>query len=228
VEWDRDATRRTARAGLLRGVLQGTLRLVLLVGLLAGLIAALRPVSAALFAPWSIGRPGGQTLTGSWVGPLRSKWGSEYHLYVELGWEPPRGRTSRAKLTGTARVCTRAGREYRLLVSGDADRDAQDVRLDLEARESRYRESLPLRGAWHGDTLRVAAFTSPFGPEGGLRGGRSTVSRSTTDQRGRFVEEYPTDLTPDQVPADSFPDVTLRKGGEPEFRAGCAHLTAAV
>ena len=225
--WDRDATRRTARAGLLRRTLRGALGLVLLVGALVGLTMALRPVSALLFAPWSVARPDGQTLTGAWVGPLRSQWGSEYHLYLELDWGPPRGRTSRANLTGTARVCNRAGQEFRLAVSGDANRDAQDVRLDLEARESQYRESLPLRGAWHGETLHVAAFTSPFGPEGGLRGGRSTVSRSTTDQHGRFVAEYPTNLPPDQVPADSFPEVMLRKGGEAQYQAGCRRLTTA-
>lgn len=202
------------------------LRLALVAGLLVGLTAVLRPVSAMLFAPWSIARPGGQTLTGNWVGDLRSKWGSEYHLYLELGWEPPRGRTARARLTGAARVCNRAGREHRLVVSGDADRDAADVRLDLEAGDSRYRESLPLRGAWHGETLRLSAFTSPFGPEGELRGGRSTVSRSTTDEQGQFVDEYPTDLAPDQVPGDSFPDVILRKAGEAEYQAGCARLTA--
>jgi hypothetical protein len=132
------------------------------------------------------------------------------------------GLESRGQGTGgAALVCNRVGKEFRLALSGDADRDAQDVRVDLEARDSRYRESLPLRGAWHGETLRLAAFTSPFGPEGELRGGRSTVSRSETDQDGRSVEVYPTDLDSDQVPADSFPDVTLRKGSEADYQAGC-------
>jgi hypothetical protein len=224
MDWDLDAARRSARTRLLRRVARSAGGVLLAIGALVGLSVALRPVSAVLFAPWAIARPGGETLTGAWIGPLRSQWGSEYYLSMELGWEPPRGRTSRAKLTGMARVCNRAGHELRLAVSGDADRDAEDVRLDLEARDSRYRESLPLRGAWRGETLHMTAFTSPFGPEGALRGGRSTVSRSTTDRNGHFVAEYPADLAPDQVPGDSFPEVTLRKGGEAEYRAGCGSL----
>ena len=222
----REASVRAARAGLLRRVGRSALCLALAVALLIGLTAVLTPIFALLFAPWAIDWGGGPTLTGAWVGPLRSNWGSEYHLYVELGWEPPRGRTSRAYLTGTAWVCNRTGAEFRLEVRGDADRAAQDVDLDLEASASGYGESLPLRGAWHGDTLRLSAFTSPFGPEGELRGSRSTVSSSTTDKNGRFVALYPTGLGPNQVPADSFPDVTLRKGGEAEYEAGCTSLRA--
>ena len=181
-----------------------------------------------------MGLGGSPTITGSWVGPLRSKWGAEYVLLVNLEWDPPRIRgasrrgraSSRGDLTGTARICNRSGKVLHLALGGDADRSASDVQIDLEARESRYRESLPLRGAWHGDTLDLSAFTTPFGPEGELRGARSTVSSTTTDQAGRMVELYPTDLTPDQVPADSFPRVTLQKGGESEFRAGCQSIRA--
>ena len=217
---------RAERARLLRGCGRNVQGLALAVAIIVGLMAVLTPVSAFLFAPWAIGLDGGATLTGTWVGPLRSKWGSEYHVYLDLDWVAPRGRTSRAGLSGTARVCNRSGKEFRMEVRGDADRSASDVRIDVEARESRYRESLPLRGAWHGDTLQLSAFTSPFGPEGELRGGRSTVSSSTTDQAGRLVELYPTDLGPNQVPADSFPQVTLRKGGEAEYRAGCRAIQA--
>lgn len=193
----------------------------------------LTPVSAFILAPWSMGLGGGPTLTGTWVGPLRSQWGSEYHLSLDLAYEPPHGHTSRRRrtrlrgeLVGEARICNRAGKEFRLEVSGSADRPANDVEINLEARDSQYRESLPLRGAWHGETLRLAAFTSPFGPEGELRGSRSTVSSSTTDAAGQLVALYPTDLGPDQVPADSFPDVTLHKGGEAEFRSGCRTIAS--
>ena len=207
----------THRRGIGRDVLHAALVIILLVAV----VAVLRPISALLFAPWAIGIDGGPTLTGTWVGPMRSKWGSEYYLYLDLGWEPPRGRTPRARLTGEAWICNRAGNEFRLVVSGDADRQAQNVRIDAEARDSRYRESLPLRGAWNRDTLQLSAFTSPFGPEGELRGSRSTVSSSTSDAAGRFVELYPTGLGPDQVPADSFPDLTLHKGGSADYQAQC-------
>jgi hypothetical protein len=222
VDWSQEASLRRARARPLGGCRRSLLSIALAVVLLIGVAVLLTPVSALLFAPWAIGLDGSPTLTGTWVGPMRSKWGSEYHLYLDLGWEPPRGRTARARLIGEAWICNRAGTGFRLEVSGDADRSANDVRIDVEARESRYRESLPLRGAWDGgETLRLSAFTSPFGPEGELRGSRSTVSSSTTDATGRLVELYPTDLTPDQVPADSFPEVTLRKGGEADYQAGC-------
>jgi len=126
VSRSREASVRAARAGLLRRVGRSALCLALAVALLIGLTAVLTPIFALLFAPWAIDWGGGPTLTGAWVGPLRSNWGSEYHLYVELGWEPPRGRTSRAYLTGTAWVCNRTGAEFRLEVRGDADRAAQD------------------------------------------------------------------------------------------------------
>lgn len=226
MDWDRDAMMRAERARLLRGCGRNVLGLLLAVAIVVAVASILTPVSAFLFAPWAIGLGGSPTLTGNWVGPLRSKWGGEYHLYLDLDWVPPRGRTSRAGLAGTARICNRFGKELHLTVSGDADRSASDVRIDVEARESRYRESLPLRGSWHGDTLRLSAFTSPFGPEGELRGARSTVSSSTTDEAGRFVQLYPTGLTPDQVPSDSFPEVTLRKDGEAEYRAGCRAIQA--
>jgi hypothetical protein len=219
-----EASIRAARARLLRRIGRSVLNLTLGIVLLIGLAVVLTPVSALIFAPWAMGQGGSPTLTGTWVGPLRSKWGSEYHLYLDLGWEPPRGRTSRASLTGSAWICNRVGTEFHLEVSGDADRGAQDVRVDVEARDSRYRESLPLRGAWHGDTLQLTAFTSPFGPEGELRGGRSSVSSTHSDATGRSVEVYPTGLGSDQVPADSFPAVTLRKGSEAEYQAGCRGL----
>jgi hypothetical protein len=224
VDSSREARIRAARAGLLRGIGRGVVRLVLVLVLLFGLTVLLTSISALIFAPWSIDWGGSPTLTGAWTGPLRSKWGSEYHVFLELDWEAPRGRTSRAGLVGTAWICNRAGREIRLDIRGDANRDASDVRLDLEAHDSPYRESLPLRGVWHGETLRLSAFTSPFGPEGELRGARSTVSSTTTDQAGRLVELYPTGLGSDQMPADSFPDVTLRKAGEAEHEAGCRAL----
>jgi hypothetical protein len=202
---------------------------------IGGVSTILTPIYTMLFAPWALDQGGRPTLTGAWVGPLRSKWGSEYHLYLDLRLDPPsvtrrrrgsaRRGLSRPDLVGEARICNRAGKEFRLEVRGDADRDAQDVQVDAEARDSQYRESLPLRGAWDGEeTLRLTAFTSPFGPEGELRGGRATVSSTTTDATGRLVELYPADLTPDQVPADSFPEVTLHKGGEAEHRAGCKAL----
>jgi hypothetical protein len=232
VDWDREARLRAERARLLRGCGRNILGLVLAVAILAGLQAVLTPISQLLFAPWSLGLGGGPTLTGTWVGPLRSKWGSEYYLHLDLAWDPPRlsssrnSRSSGGDLTGTARICNRSGKEFAMAVGGDANRSASDVRIDVEARASRYRESLPLRGAWHGDTLDLSAFTTPFGPEGELRGARSTVTSTTTDQAGRLVELYPTGLTPDQVPGDSFPQVKLRKGGEAEYRAGCRSIQA--
>ena len=226
---NREAPAWAARPRPRRRVGTGILRGVLVLILLVALYEAFAPIYALLFAPWAIDLGGRPTLTGTWVGPMRSRWGSAYHLYLDLRWEPPRARSSRrgrvssrGTLVGEARICNPAGKEFRLEVRGDADRDAQDVRVDADARESQYRESLPLRGAWDGgETLRLSAFTSPFGPEGELRGGRSTVTSTTTDAAGHLVELYPTDLGPDRVPGDSFPDVTLRKGGEADHQVGC-------
>jgi hypothetical protein len=206
-------------------------RIALVVLLFLAFAFLLERINMVLFAPWAMSLTGGPTLTGVWVGPMRSHWGSEYYLHLDLQWEPPGFRRSRsagsgfrADLIGEARICNRAGKEFRLAVRGDADRDALDVRVDAEARDSQYRESLPLRGSWRGDTLHLSAFTMPFGPEGDLRGARSTVSSSTTDAEGRFVRLYPRDLTPNQVPADSFPEFTMRKGVEADFLTGCAAI----
>jgi hypothetical protein len=226
VDDDYEARLREARGRLLRGIGRNVARLGLAVGALVALSMLLTAVSEVLFAPWALGWGGSPTLTGEWAGPLRSKWGSEYYLYLDLDWKAPRGRTSRAGLIGAARICTRAGKEHQMTISGDADPSAQDVRIDVEARQSRYRESLPLRGAWDGETLRLSAFTTPFGPDGELIGGRAMVSSSTTDREGRFVSLYPTNLTPNQVPADDFPEVTLRKGGAAAYQSGCQALRA--
>ena len=203
---------------------------MLLVGLLLFAAFVLTEVSRWILAPWSISTDGSPTLTGTWVGPLRSKWGSEYHLLVNVDWDPPRTRRGSrrrrpdGRLVGEALVCNRAGKEFRLTVSGDANRSASDVQIDLEARDSQYRESLPLQGSWHGETLQMSAFTSPFGQEGELRGARSSVSSSTTDKDGQFVSLYPENLGPNQIPADSFPEVTLKKGGQADYEAGCRAL----
>lgn len=217
-----------ARPRRRRWGVQGVLPLALLLIALTALALVFDSISLFLYAPWARSVDGGPTLTGTWVGPLRSRWDSEYYLSLDLQWDPPRYRSSRGRrrgfrgdLIGEARICNRAGKVFRLAVDGDANRDAQDVRVSAEARESQHRESLPLRGAWHGETLQLTAFTTPFGPEGELRGGRSTVSSSTSDANGQFVELYPSNLTQDQVPSDSFPEITLRKGDEAAFRAGC-------
>lgn len=65
--------------------------LVLVAGLVIAATYALTPIVALIFAPWSISQGGSPTLTGTWAGPLRSKWGSEYHLLLSLDWESPGG-----------------------------------------------------------------------------------------------------------------------------------------
>ena len=113
--------RSRSRGGCGRDLLGAALALGLLVAIA---VFVLEPVHTLLFAPWSIGRDGSPTLTGTWVGPLRSRWGSDYYLYLDLKLEPPRlrgrrgsrrsRRSPRADLVGEARVCNQAGKEFRL------------------------------------------------------------------------------------------------------------------
>jgi hypothetical protein len=58
--------------------------LVIGVVLLVAVTFGAEAVSRALFAPWSIGFFGRDTLTGDWVGSLQARQGAEYGLYIDL------------------------------------------------------------------------------------------------------------------------------------------------
>ena len=45
-------------------------------------------VSRALFASWSIGLFGRNTLTGSWIGSMRAKQGAVFGVFVHLDYKP--------------------------------------------------------------------------------------------------------------------------------------------
>ena len=112
---------RAQRARLLGGCGRNILGLVLVVAIIVAAYTILTPISQFIVAPWSMGLGGSPTMTGSWVGSLRSKWGGEYYLHLTLEWDPPsmrgssrsRRASSRGDLTGTARICNRAGKEFR-------------------------------------------------------------------------------------------------------------------
>jgi hypothetical protein len=44
-------------------------------------------VGRLLFAPWSIGLGGRETLTGPWAGSLKTRWGTGYGLFLALEYK---------------------------------------------------------------------------------------------------------------------------------------------
>jgi hypothetical protein len=160
-------------------------------------------------APWSYGNP---SLTGTWHGPLQARLGARYHLLMEIEYyEQSRsgrrrsraGRSSR-NLEGTAKLCSPKGATFDYELSGQADRDARDIRLIIEYVDpSQSALDLPLNGAWAGQTLSVRTDKNPFDPDGSFRPVRSVSSAD---------------------PDNSFAPIELRKGNLADFETACRQL----
>ena len=115
-----------ARSGSVTTMSRG--RMWLIAGLLVvGIGLGVPLVGRALFASWSIGLFGRDTLTGSWIGTMRAKQGAEFGLFLELDYKSREGSYRRshvsgknANLEGRATICTPAGERYDYTVSGFA------------------------------------------------------------------------------------------------------------
>jgi hypothetical protein len=148
---------------------------VLLTGiiLLVVVIVGVDVVSRILFAPWSIGVFGRDTLTGSWVGTLRAQQGAEYGLSLDLGYKGRDGGGYRGSalgstnLTGHAIICSPTGERFKYDVSGDASRSGVIEDLWLEYGDpSLSALKLRLSGRWRAPSLTLEPNANPFLPDG--------------------------------------------------------------
>ncbi len=168
-------------------------------------------VSRILFAPWSIGVLGRDTMTGSWVGEMRAQQGAVYGLFLDLDYKSRgvggrrgsnAGQTS--NLEGHAILCTPTGERFDYAVSGHANRSGNVETLWLEYGDpSLSALNLRLSGRWRATELSLTPDANPFLPDGRFV---STRALSSAD------------------PDDSFAPAVLTKGGSDEFEDICQRV----
>jgi hypothetical protein len=170
-------------------------------------LAVVVAVIAVVAYPWAIPLPGRETLTGGWVGELRSNKGPRAWLYMNLhiasGYKA-RPLSGSTRLGDDAAVCT-SQRRIALSIAGYTTAWSGE-RVDLLLRP--VKPSPPelrfdVLGTWDGHTLELR-------------------------ESGRSLAETlnePTDIAAVQSPGSSqWIAATLRRGTRSEFEAACATL----
>jgi hypothetical protein len=168
-------------------------RRVLLMGavLLFGTALVIEGLSRLLFAPWSIGYFGRDTLTGDWVGVLRASQGAEYRLHIDLRYRRRQASSSRAyrtdNLEGRATLCTPVGVRYDYAVAGFARPGGviEDLRLQY-ADPKRSGLDMRMRGAWRPPLLSLTTDANPFEPDGRFAPSRPSSGDDPEDAIGPF------------------------------------------
>jgi hypothetical protein len=168
-------------------------------------------IARAIFAPWSIGWLGRDTLTGRWVGSIYAQQGAEYGLHLKLVYrerEPSLRSTSvgtgYSNLGGVATLCTPTGDRYAYEIAGGASPfgTVEDLWLEYDDPEL-SRLNLWLTGKWDAPELRLRADKNPFQPDGRFE---------------RFAPVSSADA------ADSLEPFTLLKGDSASFDAICERI----
>jgi hypothetical protein len=166
-------------------------------------------LTAAAF-PWAIPLPGRDSLSGSWIGELRSNQGPQAWLFLSLG--PARGYRPRlfgfvtgsgTPLGGDAVLCTARVR-IDLSVSGSTTMWS-GKRIDILLRPvepSPPQLRLEILGTWDGDSLEFTQRNRSLADILSESGGVDTVP-----ERSRFVS------------------ARLRKAPRVEFDSACGRLT---
>jgi hypothetical protein len=191
--------------------ISGKRAFVILVALLIVFVFGLDFISRVIFAPWSIGLFGRETMTGNWVGEMRAQQGAAYGLFLDLDYKSQdiggrrnsgNGRTS--NLAGHATVCTPTGERFDYEVSGHASRSGKVESLRLEYGDPSL-SALDLRfsGGWDAPELTLTSDANPFLPDGRFV---ATRSLSSAD------------------PDDSFAPATLTKAGSESFEDICQRV----
>jgi hypothetical protein len=174
-------------------------------------------IGRLLFASWSIGVGGRETLTGPWVGSLKTGRGAEFGLLLDLEYKERSGPSYRSgggalgstNLQGRATLCTPTGERYDYEVSGKADPLGGIEKLWLEYGDpSLSGLDLQHTGAWRGGALDLTTTQNPFHPDGRLLAAR-TASR-----------DDPVD------PTDYFAPASLTARDQAAFGATCQRIRA--
>jgi hypothetical protein len=167
-------------------------------------------VGRLLLAPWSIGFPGRETLTGPWAGSLKTPNGAEFGLLLDLEYKERSGRGvgGSNNLQGRATLCTPKGERYDFEVEGQADPLGGIEKLWLEYGDPRLSGlGLQLTGAWRGGALHFTTTDQPY------LGGRLLAA--------------PTSSGNDPVdPDDYFAPATLTERDRAAFEATCRRIRA--
>jgi hypothetical protein len=168
-------------------------------------------VSRLLFAPWSIGVFGRETLTGSWVGSMRAQQGAEYGLTLDLDYKG-RGDSGgyrgsalgTTNLKGHATLCTPTGERFEYDIAGDASWRGIVEDLWLEYGDPTLSTlNLRLSGRWRAPMLTLEPDANPFLPDGSFSPSR--ILRSDD-------------------PDDAITPFTLAKGDAEDFEAVCQRI----
>jgi hypothetical protein len=166
---------------------------VLLTGalLLFGTALIAEAVSRLLFAPWSIGAFGRDTMTGDWVARPRARQGAEYKLFLELRYRRRQSSSSRSyrtdNLEGRATLCTPVGKRYDYAVAGFAR--PSGVIEDLRFRYADPKLSaldLRLTGAWRPPVLSLRTDANPCEPDGSFMPARPSGGDDPDDPIAPF------------------------------------------
>lgn len=186
---------------------------LLLIGvvLLVVVVFGVEFVSRVLFAPWSIGVLGRDTMTGSWVGEMRAQQGAVYGLSLDLeyksrdvGGRRGAGIGRSTNLEGNATLCTPTGERFDYDVSGHANRSGNVEILWLEYGDpSLSALNLRMSGGWRAPELTLTPDANPFLPD------------------GRFVS---TRTLSSDDPDDSFAPAALTKGDTGAFEDICQRV----
>ena len=161
--------------------------------------------SRALFASWSIGLFGRNTLTGSWIGSMRAKQGAVFGVFVHLDYKPrnssirrSRNSGSTTNLEGRATVCTPTGERYDYAVSGFASPFGVVEALRFEFADPKLSAlNIRLSGEWRPPTLQLKPDANPFLPDGRFLAKRVLSSDDPDDSIAEFdlsrgtIEELP-------------------------------------
>jgi len=167
-------------------------------------------IGRLLFAPWSIGLGGRETLTGPWAGSLKTPNGAEFGLLLNLEYKERTGRGvgGSNNLQGRAVLCTPGGERYEYDISGKADPLGGIEDLWLESGDPRLSGlGMKLTGAWRGGALDLTTINNPF------LDGRLLAARTA----GR---DDPVD------PDDYFAPATLTERDRAAFEATCRRIRA--
>ena len=171
------------------------------------LLAAIVAVLSVVSFPWAIPVPGRETLTGSWVGELRSNRGPRAWLYMNL--QIASGH--RARLFGRnthlgkdAALCTRRRRVALSVTGYNTAWSGKSVDLLLRPVEPSPPElRLDVKGTWDGRTLE-------------LRESDRSLAETLNEPNDDAARESPS--PPRWIAA------TLRRGTRAEFDSACAAL----
>ena len=172
-----------------------TKRLLLLALLLVvGIAFGAQLVGRVLYASWSIGWFGRETLTGSWIGTMKAKRGAEFGLWLHLDYKPreSRGRRTRSSgstsnLEGRATICTPTGERYDYVVAGFASAFGTVERLRFEFGDPKLSAlNMRLSGEWRPPVLHLQSEANPFAPDGRFVPGRPMSSADPDDSLAAF------------------------------------------